>query len=96
MAVPLDYFLFKMRVLKKSFVITLLLSFAAFLSGQKGFSSGAAVGGLISIAVFLLLYKYVLCLRGVSRARRKNFLIPRALFIYILVGLTLFIAINLF
>jgi hypothetical protein len=94
MNVPEEYFIFKISILKKLILITIGLSTAAFFAGQRGFSAGILVGGLISAAVFSMLYKYVLRVRGISPSNKRAFLISRYLLIYGVMALTLLIGIK--
>ena len=92
MDVPLEYLVFKVTIFKRCAFIISVICVAALLLKQGGFAVGCFIGGLISVLNFSLLYKYVLALRGLSRQRRKRFLIPKSLLIYLIMGLTLFIA----
>ncbi|NQT90987.1 MAG: hypothetical protein HQ558_07020 [Candidatus Omnitrophica bacterium] len=94
MSVPVEYLIFKVKILKRSFFIIAIVSVAAFLFRQSGFAFGFLVGGVMSVFIFQLLYKYVLALREISAGQRKKFLIPRALLIYLIMGVVLFIAIK--
>jgi len=87
MAVPTEYLVFKINILKKLLIATLFVSLSAFLIGQKGFSLGFIVGGLLAMAIFSLLYKYVLMLRNIELSKRKRFIVPRA---FILIGIMAF------
>lgn len=94
MNIPADYFIFKINILKKLILITLAVCLIAFLSGQRGFSLGFLVGGLLAMAIFSLLYKYVLALRNIQLPKRKKFIAARALLIFLLMGLALAIGIK--
>ena len=94
MNIPANYYIFKINILKKIFLIILGISLIALPLGQKGFFFGFLIGSLLSMAIFLLLYKYVIAINGLELAKRKNFLITRSLLIYILMGLALFIGIK--
>ena len=93
MDTPIDYLMFKLSVLKR-FGIIPLVTIIALLLKQKGFALGFFVGGSIALAIFLLLYKYILSARRFLPTQRKRFLIPRALLVYLIMGLTLLIAIK--
>lgn len=94
MNAPVEYLVFKINILKKSSLIILFISVISLLFKQGPFALGCFFGGLISILIFSLLYKYVLVVRNLSLPQRKKFFIPRALLIYTIMGLTLFIAIK--
>jgi len=94
MSVPAEYLVFKVNIYKKVLFITLAASLAALLLGQRGFATGFFIGGLLSMAIFSLLYKYVLALRNLALPRRKRFIMPRALLIYAIMGVALAIGIK--
>jgi len=94
MNIPEDFLLFKITILKRCLLISLAVSLAALLLGQKGFALGAFIGGCMAICIFSLLSKYVLALGSLSSRQRKKFLIAKALLIYAIMGITLFIAIK--
>jgi len=94
MDIPAEYLIFKINILKRIFLVTLAVSLGAMLFGQKGFALGFCVGGLLSIAIFSLFYKYVLAIRGLEPPARKRFIVTKALLIYFLMGLALFIGIK--
>ena len=94
MEVPKDYFVFKINVLKKLFLFMLGVCLASLAFGQKEFSLGFFVGGMLSMATFALLYKYVLEMRNFPASGRKIFIMARSLLIYLIMGLALFIAIK--
>jgi hypothetical protein len=92
--VPVEYLAFKMTIFKRCLFIALIAVSISFLLGQKDFASGLIFGSLISLTIFSLLYKYVLALRGLNLPEKKRFIMPRALLIYMIMGITLFIAIK--
>lgn len=92
--IPAEYLIFKINVLKKIFLITIVIPFSALVIGQKAFAMGFCVGGFLSMAIFCLFYKYVLAIRGLEYPVRKKFIIAKALLIYFFMGLALFIAIK--
>ncbi|MFC1808225.1 hypothetical protein ACFL0T_07690 [Candidatus Omnitrophota bacterium] len=94
MNTPTDYIVFKITILKRSVLLIGVALLLALLSGNKGLAAGVLVGGLVSMAIFSLLYKYVLTLASLSMEQRKKFIIPRALLVYTIMGATLFIAIT--
>jgi len=94
MDAPQGFLLFKISIIKRCLLIVLVASLASLLLGQEGFSLGVLIGGCIAICIFSLLSKYVLALGGLSSRQRKRFLIPKALLIYAIMGITLFIAIK--
>ena len=94
MDAPQDFLLFKISIIKRCLLIVLVVFFVSLLLGQEGFSLGVLIGGCLTICIFSLLAKYVLVLRDLSSRQRKRFLIPRALLIYAIMGITLFIAIK--
>jgi len=94
MEVPRDYFVFKINVLKKLLLFTLGVCLASLAFGQKEFSLGFFMGGMLSMATFALLYKYVLQMRNFSASGRKKFIMARSLLIYLIMGLALFIGIK--
>ena len=89
MNVPAEYLIFKINIYKKMLLAIAAISLTALFLGQKGFAMGFFVGGALALAVFSLLYKYVLTLRGLQPAGRKKFIIPRALLIYFIMGAAL-------
>lgn len=94
MSIPIEYLVFKVHILKRCGLIILFVSVISLLFKQGSFALGCFFGGLISILIFSLLYKYVLTVRGLPLPQRKKFFIPRALLVYTIMGLTLFIAIK--
>jgi len=94
MSIPANYYIFKINILKKIFLIILGVSLITLPLGQKDFFFGFLIGSLLSTAIFSLLYKYVIAINGLEPTKRKNFLITRSLLIYILMGLALFIGIK--
>ena len=94
MNVPPAYLIFKLNVLKKITVIIFGVCLVALFIGQRGFSAGFLVGGLLAAAIFSLLYKYVFAVRHIKLAKKKKFMITRALLIYALMGFALAIGIK--
>jgi len=94
MKIPEEYFIFKISVLKKILIITLVISTTALVLAQKGFALGFLTGGLLSGAIFSLLYKYVLQIRNFSVSKRKRFLLLRSFAIYAIMALALLIGIK--
>ncbi|NQT94885.1 MAG: hypothetical protein HQ572_00390 [Candidatus Omnitrophica bacterium] len=94
MSVPLEYLLFKITIYKRVIFIVATISIVALLLRHGDFALGAVVGGLIAVAIFSLLYKYVLALRNIQIGQKGRFIIPRALMLYAIIGFTLFIAIT--
>jgi len=94
MSVPTEYLIFKMNILKKIFLLTGPICIITALIGYKGFSLGFLVGGLLSMAIFSLMYKYVLSMKGLPSSRRRIFIVPRSLIMYFLMGAALFIGIK--
>ena len=92
--VPKEYLIFKIQILKRVFLAAGVLSLTAFFIGQKGFSAGILVGGLVSISVFSLLYKYILDIRGFTAPRRKRVIISKYFIVYIIMAAALFIGIK--
>jgi len=91
---PQELLIFKITILKRCLLIISFACLAAFIFRQRDFAFGFLVGGLISMAVFSLLYKYVLAARSFSPLKRKKYLIPKALLIYVIMGAALFIAVK--
>ncbi|MFH1644909.1 MAG: hypothetical protein ABIB11_00650 [Candidatus Omnitrophota bacterium] len=94
MNIPPDYLCFKIKILKKLLLGIFVGGIAAFVFGYKGFCLGYIVGGFVAMSIFSLLYKYVLIARGLSLPKRKKFLAIRALILFFIMAITLFIAIN--
>ena len=94
MNIPTEYLTFKLNIFRKLFLFILGVCIISLLLRQKEFSTGFLVGGLLSAAIFSLLYKYVLDIRGFPLAKRKNFLIARSLLISLIMGAALFIGIK--
>lgn len=94
MSVPQEYFVFKINIFKKLFLITAAVSLITFFLGGKGFALGFLVGGAISAAIFSLLYKYVLIMRGIKLPGRKRFIAGRALVIYAIMAAALLIGLK--
>jgi len=94
MNVPAEYIIFKLNIFKKLFLFTLGACTISLLLRQKEFSAGFLMGGLLSAAIFSLLYKYALEIRGFPLAKRKTFLIARSLLISLIMGAALFIGIK--
>jgi len=89
-----ELFLLKIGIFKKVFLIGAIVAVISFLAGAGRFATGFIAGGLISICIFSLLYKYVLAMRGLDAGARRKFIIPRALLVYAIMGITLFISIK--
>ena len=94
MNIPTEYFIFKVNVFKKIFIITTSIFLLTLVLGQKDFAFGFLVGGLLSFAIFSLLYKYILVMRGLDAPQRKKFITLRMLIIYAIMALALFIGIK--
>jgi len=94
MNVPTEFLVFKIKLAKRCLLLCLVLSSVFLVLGRQGIAQGVFIGGIIAILVLSLLSKYILALRGVSALERRKFLIPRALGLYAIMGITLFIAIK--
>lgn len=94
MNIPVDYLIFKIKILKRLVIGTAVIGTSSFFLGYKGFCLGYIVGNLVAGAVFSLLYKYVLLIRDFGSLKRKRFLIIKALTLYFIMAITLFIAIK--
>lgn len=94
MNAPAEYLIFKINVLKRLFLLIPGVSISALLFGQREFALGFFIGGALSMAIFSLLYKYVLETRNFSAQRRKKFIISRSLLIYAIMGIALLIGIK--
>ena len=94
MQAPKEFLLFKITIFKRCLLILLAGCIASFVFRQGAFALGFFMGSLISMAIFSLLYRYILAAKDFSPRQRKKFLIPKALLIYVIMGITLFIAIK--
>ena len=92
--IPVEYFIFKIDILKKIFIIVLSISLISLLLGQKDFALGFLVGGVLASFIFSLLYKYVLQVRNFTLPNKKRFLILRSFALYAIMGFALFIGIK--
>lgn len=88
--IPVEYLVYRINIFKKSLFIILAVSFLS-LFFSKELSLGFFVGGLISMANFSLLSKYILRMRDFPLGKAKRFIISRFLIIYLIMGLALFI-----
>jgi len=94
-SVPLDYLVFKINIQKRLFLVTMGVSLIALLIGQQGFSMGFFIGGAIAMALFSLLYNYILSLRSLKEIpQKKRFIIARSFLMYVMMGIALFIGIK--
>ena len=91
--IPSQYLAYKIKIMKKAFLVIFALSFATLLF-SKEFSFGFFVGGFISVANFLLLWKNILKMREFSLNKAKRFIISKFLVMYFIMGLALFIGIT--
>ena len=94
MDVPPEYFIFKIHILRKVALITLGVCRVSVLLGRKDFALGFFFGGLLSLAIFSLLYRYVLMLRNFQPPKRKMFIMTKALALYFVMAIALFIGIK--
>ncbi|MFH1848349.1 MAG: hypothetical protein ABH825_03940 [Candidatus Omnitrophota bacterium] len=94
MGIPAEYLIFKVNILKKTFLIASGVCLTALVFNQRGFALGFFVGGILSILIFSLLYKYVLELNDLSPSRKRSFLVPRSLLLSAIMGAALFIGIK--
>ena len=88
--IPFEFLFYKLTIMKRTLFIILAVSFVTlFLS--KEFSLGFFVGGLIAMANFSLLAKYILKMRELSVNKAKRFIVSRFFIIYLIMAAALFI-----
>jgi hypothetical protein len=89
--VPLDYIVYKITIMRRALFAMIAFCLAAMFF-SRGLAAGIVVGGLISIANFSLLAKYIIAMRGFSVAKAKQYIIGKFLVQYVIMAAALFIA----
>ena len=93
MNAPIEYVVFKISILKRALILLLpLLIVSVFLS--RGFALGFLMGGLISLANFSLLSKYILEMKDLTIKKAQRFIILRFLGMYLIMAAVLVIGIT--
>ena len=91
---PTEYLVYRINIMKKALFIILAVSFAT-LFFSKGFSLGFFVGGLIAMANFLLLSRYILkmkeMMKDFSLVKARRFIVGKFLIMYLIMAIALFI-----
>jgi hypothetical protein len=88
--IPVEYVIYRISILKRA-VVTIAVVSVAMLFFMKGCALGFFVGGLIAMANFSLLSKYVVEMRNFPVARAKRYIIGKFLIQYLVMAVTLFI-----
>lgn len=89
-AIPVEYLIYKINIMKKAFLIIASVSLLMLFFSRK-FSLGFFVGGLISMANFSLLAGYIAKMRSFALNRAKRYIISKFLVMYLVMAITLFI-----